>query len=293
MDSWDFEIFFASSLLSASDSIEIIATQPDDFLGGPLEALLLVDQRIQKRCILPESIQESHPALLSSLREAWWEIKLIKMLDTVDVLVADHSFPVVGNRDRSGELVKVFVFSDDFANDLIRSQFNQQWHASTDLLLLENLFVDPQSDQEQRILQVSTDNWNELLDRLKSFPEEVHSMSPRKFEEFIAKLLERDGFSIELTPQTRDGGRDIIAKLDSSIGQHLYLVECKKYAPNRPIDVSIVRALYGVLHHENATAGLIVTTSYFSKDALKFREPNRYRMNFKDYQQLVTWIRQE
>ena len=38
--------------------------------------------------------------------------------------------------------------------------------------------------------------------------------------------------------ETRDGGRDILAVNKTSLGEHLFLVECKRHAPERPIGVS-------------------------------------------------------
>ena len=140
------------------------------------------------------------------------------------------------------------------------------------------------------LIQVSHDTWDEIIIQFSRNPIELFSLKPRKFEELIAELLFREGFDIKLTPETRDGGRDILAFNKSSIGKHLYLVECKKYSPQIPVGVSLVRALYGCVEQERATAGMIVTTSYFSKDALDFREPLKYRLNLKDYEELVRWL---
>ena len=38
---------------------------------------------------------------------------------------------------------------------------------------------------------------------------------------------------------------------------------------------------------DNATAGMIVTTSYFTKDAQEFTEQIKHRMTLKDYNDLV------
>ena len=96
--------------------------------------------------------------------------------------------------------------------------------------------------------------------------------------------------SVTLTPETRDGGKDIFAVNKTSLGDHLFFVECKRYSPEKPVDISLVRALYGVVEAEKANAGVLVTTSYFTKDAIKFRDTIQHRMSFKDYETLLKWI---
>lgn len=142
-----------------------------------------------------------------------------------------------------------------------------------------------------RIATVSVDTWDALLRDLGRQPELVHSIDPRKFEELVAELLNRSGLIARITPATRDGGRDILAFHETAVGSHLYLVECKRYRPDRPVAVSLVRQLYGVVTQERATAGLLVTTSHFTTDALRFRETIRNQLTLKDYHQLAAWIR--
>lgn len=52
----------------------------------------------------------------------------------------------------------------------------------------------------------------EVLKFLASDPNRLYGLSPREFEEVIAELFQRWGYAVELTPQTRDGGRDVLAK---------------------------------------------------------------------------------
>ncbi len=75
----------------------------------------------------------------------------------------------------------------------------------------------------------------------------------------------RLGYEVSVTPQSRDGGKDLYAAMKSSLGSFLYVVECKLFAPNRPVGVQIVRNLYGMVEAERATAGIVVSTSSFSE----------------------------
>ena len=111
-------------------------------------------------------------------------------------------------------------------------------------------------------------------------------------KELVAELLAREGLEVQLTPSTRDGGRDILAFQETPVGKHLYLVECKRHMLERPVGVAVVRQLYGVITQERATAGLIVATSRFSRDALTFAETVRHQMGLKDYEAIKAWLRE-
>ena len=140
------------------------------------------------------------------------------------------------------------------------------------------------------VVEIGQEQWSRLLQYLKTNPDLIHSLTPRKFEELIAELLDRQGYDVTLTGQTRDGGKDILAYKKSDLGNHLFLVECKKYAPHNPVGVSIVRQLYGVVETDRATAGIICTSSRFTKDAKTYASSVKHRMSLRDYKQLNKWI---
>jgi len=130
----------------------------------------------------------------------------------------------------------------------------------------------------------------ELIRYLGKHPKALHDLDPRKFEELIAELFRDFGYQVLLTPQTRDGGCDIRAFRKDSVGELLYLIECKRYKASRPVSVDLVRGLYGLSQSENASCGVLVTTSRFTKDAREFALRRRYQLSLKDYNDLVAWL---
>ena len=131
---------------------------------------------------------------------------------------------------------------------------------------------------------------DELLSHLHTNPHLIYEFSPRKFEELVAKILDGLGYEVTLTQKTRDGGKDLYAVSHSELGSHLYLVECKRYSPERPVGVDVVRSLYGVVKQEQATMGVVVTTSTFTRPAEKFQRVVRYGLSLRDYQGLTAWL---
>lgn len=103
-------------------------------------------------------------------------------------------------------------------------------------------------------------------------------------------MFERNGYNVQLTKRTRDGGKDLIILNSSLLGNLVIYAECKKYAPKHPVNIGLVKELYGTVEADRATAGIMVTTSYFSRDARRFQEKIKGRMNFIDYAELISQI---
>lgn len=130
----------------------------------------------------------------------------------------------------------------------------------------------------------------EMLRRAAMEPSFIYEMPSRRFEELVAELFERRGYDVTLTPATRDGGKDMYAAKRDDIGSFLYIVECKRHAPDRPVGVGVVRALHGVAQSERANAAIVVTTSTFSAPARNFAEELKWQMTLRDYQDLRGWL---
>lgn len=115
-------------------------------------------------------------------------------------------------------------------------------------------------------------------------------MYPRDFEKLLAELLKDMGWEVELTKQTRDGGSDILAYLNTDIGRLLCLVEAKHYREDRKVGVDLVRTLYGTLFDAQANSAMLVTSSSFTADAKEFQQKHKYQLTLRDYSDIVNWI---
>ena len=129
-----------------------------------------------------------------------------------------------------------------------------------------------------------------LLAKLSANPEEIRALTPRKFEEIVAELLTKQGYEIELTPESKDGGFDMYAARKDGLGSFLYLVECKRYTPPNRVGVQVVRSLHGVVQQQQANAGIVVTSSFFTRGASDFQETLPFQIQLKDYIALQKWL---
>jgi len=144
----------------------------------------------------------------------------------------------------------------------------------------------------QGLLILCPDVEAELIAYFAKNPQDLFSLQPRKFEELVAAIFRNNDFEVELTPQTRDGGVDIIAVERSILtGKSIHLIECKRYARENKVGVGVVQRLVGVVSQKQATKGIVVTTSSFTEDAkVAARETERI-LTLRDYDDVVTWLK--
>lgn len=132
-----------------------------------------------------------------------------------------------------------------------------------------------------------------LVQKVMRQPRDLYSLSARDFEILMAELFRDQGWTVELTKQTRDGGADIIA-VRSDVGSHLkMLIEAKRRAPDSPIGVGVVRELYGVRQLHRVSKVMLATTSYFSPAAQReFAPVIPWELELSDYNQILSWIKE-
>jgi restriction system protein len=167
---------------------------------------------------------------------------------------------------------------------------------------LSNVKVEPESEAElfvqTPIANALTSNVSlidtevEVFSYFARYPEMLYSISPRKFEELVAAIFKNNGFQVELTPETRDGGMDIIAvRKDIITGGALHLIECKRYIPENKVAIGVVQRMMGVVEMKKATQGIIVTTSDFSRDAREAASTSKHRLSLNSFEDLKVWLR--
>ncbi len=196
-----------------------------------------------------------------------------------------------GEKITNRDLVALFK-SHSTEGDLSAALQTLEQNEENDLLEnIFNLYV-----EEPRVVTGFADIWcpnleAEMLLYFKQYPDKLYSLHPRKFEELVASIFKNNGFSVELTPETRDGGVDIIAVQHSAFtGEVVSLIECKRYAPNQKVGIGVVQRLVGAVHQMRANKGIVVTTSFFSRDAIHVSETCKHVLALRDYNSLQGWL---
>lgn len=215
------------------------------------------------------------------------EFDAVRLLATISekrIAVEDVDFFVKKSQGSPLALIMIAGLMKDYTIEQIKFKLDGEIH-SLDLEL---------PVAEKNIVEVIAPKIivaNEVLIRnLKERPQDLHMISPRKFEEVIAELLDDMGWDVELTPASKDGGKDIIAVMHTDIGPILSLVEAKHYRPDRPVQVGLVKQLYGTFVDHGATNAMLVTSSRFTKGAKEFQSKHKYQITLKEYADLLDWI---
>jgi restriction endonuclease Mrr len=154
------------------------------------------------------------------------------------------------------------------------------WHFEFDLTVSTPSIISVVSFVDER-----------LISELYNDPAQLKTIDRHRFEQLIAQLFHGFGYDVELTKRTRDGGKDIIA-ISRRDFESKYLIQCKRPEPGNAVAVTTVRELYGIKVDDQATKGIIVTTTHLTKDAREFIEKHRWELEGKEYDDIVDWLRQ-
>ena len=145
----------------------------------------------------------------------------------------------------------------------------------------------------------------ELIAYLKRQPQRLYELDPHTFEEIVAEVLASFGWQVDLTPKSKDGGYDIFALSPNGKAgvETTWLIECKRWAKDRPVGIDVVRALYGANAAMNHPAGMLMlaTTSNFTRGSKELQsthfdrsstrvKASSYPLALKDYEGILDWL---
>jgi len=232
-----------------------------------------------------------HPSLIGIATEKhWFSDDESKIIGTVlnDNIDKDWSYVIMALEED-----RVYRFSEGDVSieteDLAISKLTTRLTSISKTGKIEKqLYSSTLFDSKSSIIVTNIDD--EIKKYFKKYPKKLYDINPRKFEELIASILQDLGFEVELTKATRDGGRDIIANIKNAVANFLTYVECKRYAPHNKIDVSIIREVQGVHYTHQPSKSIIVTTSFFTKDAQKEANRLENQLELKDYNHITEWL---
>jgi restriction system protein len=114
------------------------------------------------------------------------------------------------------------------------------------------------------------------LRRRRSNLDELDLMSGLEFEEYVAALLRRRGWTVEVTPGSHDLGVDLVAEKKDQ----RFAVQVKRQ--EAPVSRRAVSdAVAGCVHYD-CTGAMVVTNSYFTRGALELAESTECELIDRD-----------
>lgn len=105
-----------------------------------------------------------------------------------------------------------------------------------------------------------------LADARRASVQRLYELHPREFEIAVAELFRRVGFDVDVTSYIGDGGKDAIMRKDGKT----YLMEAKKWGPNREVGSRNLRIFFSALDEYDAAGGYFVTSGSFHRSAREY-----------------------
>jgi hypothetical protein len=158
---------------------------------------------------------------------------------------------------------------------------------------LKKKYGDPDSDhnrvQIETLFQALSKRLIELIAR---DPRVLDHIEWREVERLIAEAFGGLGFLVELTPSSKDGGKDVILRCTVSGKQHTYVVEVKHWRSGKQVGPKYLTEFLQVVVREGRDSGLFLSTYGFSGSALEtLAEIERQRLRIGTEEKIVSLCR--
>lgn len=112
-------------------------------------------------------------------------------------------------------------------------------------------------------------------------PETLDELEWRDLERMMERVMSGLGFSVTLTPPSKDGGKDLILTCNVKQGEQSYIVELKHWRSGKGVGKIAVRDFLQVIVTENRSGGLFLSTSGYAEGAFEgLTEVTRQRLRF-------------
>ncbi len=115
-------------------------------------------------------------------------------------------------------------------------------------------------------LQYGGKSWRRNLLRRKTGKakniEDLLELTPREFEDMVVELHQVFGHQAKRTGGTGDHGVDVVVQTKQG---EKCVIQCKRWRGS--VGEPVIRDFYGVMHHEKADQGIVITTGKFTRPA--------------------------
>jgi len=107
-------------------------------------------------------------------------------------------------------------------------------------------------------------------EKKKPTVEHLLALSPDQFEELLAEIYRRKGYTARVTPNTRDEGIDVIAYKQDAPNWEYIAIQCKNH--RAPVGVGDARNLLGAVTDPKYSQAILVATAGFTQDCEEFNK---------------------
>mgnify|MGYP001190347376 CR=1 FL=1 len=102
--------------------------------------------------------------------------------------------------------------------------------------------------------------------------DEVDQMTGLEFEEWLAELYRKKGYTVQLTPQSNDFGADLIVKREGKLS----VIQAKRY--KNKVGLRAIQEIVAAKPHYKAHEAFVITNNYFTAPAQKLAKSNGIKL---------------
>lgn len=129
----------------------------------------------------------------------------------------------------------------------------------------------------------------ELIKRIARNSNSLQVIEWRELEYVLAEVFEKLGFGVELTPGSKDGGKDLVLTCRISGKDHVYYVEVKHWRSEQKVGRQQTVDFLNVIVNEEVDGGLFLSTYGQSSSAIEsLTVIERMRLKFGDERKIMS-----
>jgi HJR/Mrr/RecB family endonuclease len=147
--------------------------------------------------------------------------------------------------------------------------------------------IGQRSRRRSPVIQAITDLSRRLARLIAEAPESLSEIEWRDLERVLAAVFEGIGFRVELTPGSKDKGRDIILRCRVAASQQSYAIEVKHWRSGKRVGKKYVRDFVNVVAREEHQGGVFVSSSGYSEEVEALTEVERQHVQLAGKDKII------
>lgn len=142
---------------------------------------------------------------------------------------------------------------------------------------------------ETEVVIVLRNFTQQIIELINKNPRTLDELEWRDMERVIAEVFKGIGFTVELTPASQDGGKDVILECISNGTKKTYIIEVKHWRSAQKVGKESVKDFIKVITREKRAGGLFLSTYGFTENAAEsITEIERQKVRFGQEEKIIS-----
>jgi len=146
-----------------------------------------------------------------------------------------------------------------------------------------------EKEKESVVVKILKECTQRIIMAILNDPDLLEDLEWLDMERTVAELFRGLGFKVELTPSSKDGGKDVVLELEEINKKKTYVIEVKHWRSGQKVGKSAVDKFVKIVVKENRTAGLFLSTYGVSSGVVEsLTKIERKKVKFGDKEKIIS-----